>query len=405
MQKDCQQQLCLRKPSSKQAIPIPNNNHNNNRRLLVIPGNDAPAEYLSVFLDSPEANFTPAHLSPRAKFTLVLESTLGPEADHRKDSEHLFTSNQADWGFNQFLPLADLSDPTRGFIHEGGRIKLRVEVQVRKDERLSWDSRKETGYVGLKNQGATCYMNSLLQCLYHLPYFRKAVYHMPTSENDEASKSMPLALQSVFYKLQYSRTPPSTKDLTRSFGWNTYDAFLQHDVQELNRVLCEKLDDRMKGTVVERSVSYLFEGHTESYVECKDVDVRSTRKESFMDIQLVVKGCRDVYASFDKYCETEELVGDNRYRTDDHGLQDAVKGLKFDSLPPVLQLHLRRFDYDYQRDAMLKLNDRYEFPEELDLDRDDGRYLSRGADRSVRNLYRLHSVLVHSGGVHGEEED
>jgi hypothetical protein len=71
---------------------------------------------------------------------------------------------------------------------------------------------------------------------------------MPTSESDDPSKSMPLALQSVFYKLQYSRTPPSTKDLTKSFGWNTYDAFFQHDVQELNRVLCEKLDDKMKVT-------------------------------------------------------------------------------------------------------------------------------------------------------------
>lgn len=62
-----------------------------------------------------------------------------------------------------------------------------------------------------------------------------------------------------------------------------------------------------------------------------------------------------MYASFDKYCEVEELVGDNKYRTDSHGLQDAVKGLKFESLPPVLQLHLRRFDYDYQRDTMLKV--------------------------------------------------
>jgi ubiquitin carboxyl-terminal hydrolase 7 len=62
-----------------------------------------------------------------------------------------------------------------------------------------------------------------------------------------------------------------------------------------------------------------------------------------------------VYESFDKYCEVEELVGENRYRTDSHGLQDAVKGLKFEVLPPVLQLHLRRFDYDYQRDTMLKV--------------------------------------------------
>ena len=40
---------------------------------------------------------------------------------------------------------------------------------------------------------------------------------------------------------------------------------------------------------MEKSINYLFEGHTESYVQCKDVDVRSTKRESFMDIQLVVK--------------------------------------------------------------------------------------------------------------------
>jgi len=69
---------------------------------------------------------------------------------------------------------------------------------------------------------------------------------MPTNENDEPANSLPLALQSLFYKLQYSRTPVSTKDLTKSFGWGTMDAFMQHDVQELNRVLCEKLEDKMK---------------------------------------------------------------------------------------------------------------------------------------------------------------
>jgi ubiquitin carboxyl-terminal hydrolase 7 len=72
------------------------------------------------------------------------------------------------------------------------------------------------------------------------------VYHMPTTENDMPSNSIPLALQSLFYKIQYSDTSVATKDLTKSFGWDTYDSFMQHDVQELNRVLCEKLEDKMK---------------------------------------------------------------------------------------------------------------------------------------------------------------
>lgn len=38
----------------------------------------------------------------------------------------------------------------------------------------------------------------------------------------------------------------------------------------------------------------------------------------------------------------------------------------------------------------MQINDHYEFPLQLDLDRDDGKYLSPDADRRVRNLYTLH---------------
>lgn len=70
----------------------------------------------------------------------------------------------------------------------------------------SYDSKKETGYVGLKNQGATCYMNSLLQSLFCTNAFRRAVYQIPT-ENDVPTESLPLALQRVFYHLQTSDQP------------------------------------------------------------------------------------------------------------------------------------------------------------------------------------------------------
>ena len=41
------------------------------------------------------------------------------------------------------------------------------------DSAHSYDSKKQTGMVGLKNQGATCYLNSLLQSLYFTNSFRQ----------------------------------------------------------------------------------------------------------------------------------------------------------------------------------------------------------------------------------------
>ena len=35
-------------------------------------------------------------------------------------------------------------------------------------------------------------------------------------------------------------------------------------------------------------------------------------------------------------------------------VQDARKGVQFESLPPVLQLHLKRFTYDLDRDMNVK---------------------------------------------------
>ncbi|XP_042453329.1 ubiquitin C-terminal hydrolase 13-like isoform X2 [Zingiber officinale] len=369
-------------------------------RVLIFPkGNNV--DHLSLYLDVADSTTLPYGWSRYAQFSLAVVNQIHGKYTIRKDTQHQFNGRESDWGFTSFMSLSELYDPSRGYLVNDTCV-IEAEVGVRKVvDYWSYDSKKETGYVGLKNQGATCYMNSLLQTLYHIPYFRKAVYHMPTTENDMPSGSIPLALQSLFYKLQYSDNSVATKELTKSFGWDTYDSFMQHDVQELNRVLCEKLEDKMKGTVVEGTIQHLFEGHHMNYIECINVDYKSTRKESFYDLQLDVKGCRDVYASFDKYVEVERLEGDNKYQAENHGLQDAKKGVLFIDFPPVLQLQLKRFEYDFMRDTMVKINDRYEFPLQLDLDRDNGRYLSPDADRRVRNLYTLHSVLVHSGGVHG----
>lgn len=42
----------------------------------------------------------------------------------------------------------------------------------------------------------------------------------------------------------------------------------------------------VQGTRVEGMVNKLFEGHTINYIECINVDYKSTRREPFMDVQV-----------------------------------------------------------------------------------------------------------------------
>ncbi len=81
-----------------------------------------------------------------------------------------------------------------------------------------------------------------------------------TTDNDDTFKSVPFALQRVFYDLQFSEKSVGTKKLTRSFGWETLDTFMQHDVQELCRVLLDNIENKMKHTNVDGIIPMLFEG-------------------------------------------------------------------------------------------------------------------------------------------------
>jgi ubiquitin carboxyl-terminal hydrolase 7 len=169
------------------------------------------------------------------------------EATITRKISHLFHTKENDWGFSNFMKWNEICDPAKGFIDNEGSVTFEARVVADAPHGVRWDSKKYTGYVGVKNQGATCYMNSLLQVLYFTNLLRKCVYKMPT-EADDSTKSVALALQRVFHDLQFLDKAVGTKKLTKSFGWETLDTFMQHDAQEFLRVLLDKLDNKMKGT-------------------------------------------------------------------------------------------------------------------------------------------------------------
>ena len=106
---------------------------------------------------------------------------------------------------------------------------------------------------------------------------------------------------------------------------------------------------------------------------------------------------KNLYESLKDYVAVDMLDGEIKYPTKGFGLQDAKKGIIFESFPRVLYLQLKRVEYDIQQNAMVKINDRLEYPFEIDLDE----FLDASADRSKTWIYKLHGVFVHSGGLHG----
>ncbi|CAB9516840.1 Probable ubiquitin carboxyl-terminal hydrolase FAF [Seminavis robusta] len=209
-----------------------------------------------------------------------------------------------------------------------------------------------------------------------------------SAEEEEESLAIQ-ALRKVFQDMAASSTPIAPRILCQVLG---IPVFEQQDSQEFWKLLlpalqCPDLID-------------LYQGSFEAYIKANDGSNRErTREEPFLDLSLDISEDSILDSLHEDFGEPELLsVKEGNGWRPEKGAEkvDALKGslLRVQGLPSILQMHLKRFNYDWQTDQMDKVNKKCTFPESLDL-------TSLCADiqdeEKPAAIYSLQSVVVHAG--------
>ncbi|XP_056282071.1 ubiquitin carboxyl-terminal hydrolase 40 isoform X2 [Pseudoliparis swirei] len=269
--------------------------------------------------------------------------------------------------------------------------------------------RGRSNLCGIKNQGGTCYLNSLLQTLLFTPEFREELFSLGPAElgcledKDKAGakvRVIPLELQKLFASLLLvDQQSASTANLTDSFGWNSSEGTNQHDVQELNKILFSALEHSLVGTTGSTFIHQLYHGTIVNSIVCKECGNISQRQEDFLDLTACVCGVSSLEeALWNMFVEEEMFEGSNLYRCAQcDRLVTAAKSAKLQKLPPFMTMSLLRFSFDFAKCERYKETGRYKFPLTIDL-----RPFCEETDAEDSDYsYELFSVIIHKGGCYG----
>lgn len=264
---------------------------------------------------------------------------------------------------------------------------------------------KVSGFVGLRNFGATCYLNSLLQQLFMIKNFRKGIQEAEICVDDEEENlddNLLYQLKVVFWNLQESDKqffePSGFCKAFKDYEGLPLNVKQQQDVDEFFNLLHDKIEEGLKLSKYRTLFQTCLGGTYVHEIESMEVDLpyKSERKEMFYRMSLDIKHKKNLSEALDLFVKEDILDGDNKYYCDQYDKKiPAKKRCLLSDLSNTLIIHLKRFEFNYNTMQRTKINDFLEFPVNLDLKP----WSDCSHQEDSYYLYELVGVLVHSGGA------
>ncbi|KAF2819471.1 hypothetical protein CC86DRAFT_335799 [Ophiobolus disseminans] len=266
----------------------------------------------------------------------------------------------------------------------------------------STEIRSSTGYVGLFNPRALCYMNSLLTQLFMNMNFRQFMLSAEVREARGAQRLL-FETQRLFSQMQnlYHRAadPRPFAACVKDAEKYPIDITIQMDADEFYNLLFDQLEAQLLKRDQKQRFRSFYGGQTLNQIKSKECEHVSERAEPFFAVQCDVKGNINLQESLQAYVQGDAMEGDNKYKCEACGgkFVDAVKRTCLKDVPDNLIFHLKRFEFDLSDLSRKKIYDHFAFPETLDISPYTADHLADPSKPCKPDWFDLAGVLVHTG--------
>jgi ubiquitin carboxyl-terminal hydrolase 34 len=194
----------------------------------------------------------------------------------------------------------------------------------------SMEIRSQTGYVGLHNPRAICYMNSLLSQLFMNLNFREFMLGLEVQEA-RGSQHLLSETQKLFAEMQTSfrraADPRAFVACVKNLDKTPIDISVQMDADEFYNLLFDQWEAQLVKEEDKQKFRAFYGGQTLQQVKSKECQHVSERAETFFALQCDVQGKANLRESLQSYVQGDVMEGDNKYKCESCGgkFVDAVK--------------------------------------------------------------------------------